>query len=121
MAKALIADDNQDFRILMKELLSDEMDVVEVVSDGEELLRALQKHEVDVVVTDYMMPRLNGIQAMSEARSYGYKIPFILVSTASLPGVELQRIGASAFVDKNTLTRDLVKAVRQVLTCIGTA
>ena len=79
--KVLLADDNADMREYVRRLLSNEYEVIEV-ANGEEALRAARFHKPDLVLTDVMMPRLDGFGLLAALRADRrlQKIPVVMLS-----------------------------------------
>src|SRR5581483_10778134 len=80
-ARVLLADDNADMREYVCRLLKDRFDV-EAVANGEEALRAAQEHVPSLVLTDVMMPLLDGfglLRALRQNPRTGM-VPVILLS-----------------------------------------
>jgi len=86
----------------------------ERVETAERMREALNRQEWDIIVCDYILPRLNGLQALEILKESGLDIPFIVVS--GLIGEEVavaaMRAGAHDYVMKDKLAR-LVPAVRR--------
>ncbi|MCW5625562.1 MAG: response regulator, partial [Burkholderiales bacterium] len=66
--RVLLADDNADLREYARRLLADEYEV-EAVTDGEAALQAARAHRPDIIVSDVMMPRLDGFGLIREVRA----------------------------------------------------
>ena len=67
-ALVLVADDNGDMRDYLRRLLSERYQV-EVVTDGEEALKAARRRRPDLILSDVMMPRLDGFGLLRAVRS----------------------------------------------------
>ncbi len=78
--RILVVDDSEEIRSLMAWLLAGEGYVVVEACDGEEALRRIQAEPFDVVVTDFQMPGLNGLEVMAHAREQDDRRPVIIVS-----------------------------------------
>ena len=78
--RILIIDDADHIRSLMSMALSDAGYNVYSASDGVEGLEAMTKRRYDVVLVDYEMPRLNGMQFLATSRSLWPHTPIILMS-----------------------------------------
>ena len=67
MIRLFIADDHNMFREMLKDSLSHEPDIVikGEANNGEEALRKLFESDYDVVILDIAMPRLNGLEVLS--------------------------------------------------------
>ncbi len=77
----LVADDNSDMRAYIRELLSDEWDVV-CVEDGEQAWKMLLTRPFDIVVSDVMMPVLDGVSLAERMKSSNAlrHVPIILLT-----------------------------------------
>ena len=115
--RILLADDHPRVADEMRRLLEPEFDVVAVVGDGHALLREAEATSPDVIVSDVVMPGLDGIAATAAliARRPGSRV--VLVTVHEDPELVEQgyNAGALAYVLKLDAARDLVPAVRAVL------
>jgi CheY-like chemotaxis protein len=107
----LLADDNEPIRELMAAALRRHFSVHRPVADGKQLVQAALERDPDVIVTDVWMPRLGGIEALHVLRRLGRKTPFVMVSADANIGPDCLAAGASAFVCKVDIERELVPAV----------
>lgn len=80
--RILVADDNPDMREFIKRLLDDAGYDVLLASDGEEAWQICMNNLPDLILSDVMMPRLNGFELIKKIRSadYTYSLPIILIS-----------------------------------------
>jgi CheY-like chemotaxis protein len=78
--QVLVVDDSEEIRSLMVFLLTSEGFVVSEARDGDDALKRLKAESFDVVVTDYQMPGLNGLELMTRAREQDDRRPVIIVS-----------------------------------------
>jgi signal transduction histidine kinase/DNA-binding response OmpR family regulator len=97
-SRILLADDNSDMREYVRKLLSSSCDVQDV-SDGEAALGAIRECPPDLVLTDVMMPKLDGFGLLKELRSdeRTATIPVIMLSARA--GEESRVEGLSAGAD----------------------
>ena len=109
--RVLVADDHEQCRWTMANLLCTECDVVASVADGRKLVDAAMSLLPDVIVSDISMPLLTGTEAMEELHQKGYEIPFVLVTTANSGAEDYIKRGAMAFVNKIDMGHDLMIAV----------
>ena len=113
----LLADDNEKLRRSLAGVLEQAGYPVVQAATGEEVLAHLNSStEFDLLITDVMMPDMNGLQVLTEIRRTDPDLPVIMMSGASNGG--LLRF-ASAF-GINTLEKpfkgfSLVKTVESVL------
>lgn len=117
--KILIVEDEPKVARMIQTLLESEGYSCLTASDGAAGLQAFEFHQPDLVILDWNMPEMNGIDVCSRIRqSRGQKDPFIMMLTAK--GEETDRIvglstGADDYVVKPFSPSELVVRVRAVL------
>lgn len=96
MAKILVVEDTDTQRELLAELLSAEGYVTTTASDGAEGLRRATEELPDVIVTDLLMPRMDGEQMARSIRglSGGSGIPIIAVTALELDRGRMRKLEA---------------------------
>lgn len=111
----LIADDNADMREFMKRLLEDAGYSVSLAVDGEDAWEMCQKSLPDLVLSDVMMPRLNGFEFLKKIRSaeYTYSLPIILISARAgeVDKAEGLMSGADDYLSKPFHSGELIARV----------
>ena len=117
--RVLVADDNADMREHLARLLRAEGWAVETVGDGREALRAVQADPPDLLLTDVMMPGLDGFELVRAVRGDARTatLPVVVLSAragegASAEGLDL---GADDYVVKPFVSADLVARLRTTL------
>ncbi|CCD90227.1 putative sensor histidine kinase with multiple PAS/PAC and a response regulator receiver domain [Bradyrhizobium sp. ORS 285] len=112
--RILLADDNADMRDYVRRLLATHYDV-EAVGDGEAALAAIARAKPDLVLSDVMMPRLDGIQLLARVRADAQvsTIPVILLSARAgeESRVEGMQAGADDYLIKPFSARELLARV----------
>jgi signal transduction histidine kinase len=120
-ARVLLADDNADMRDYLRRLLSNRWQV-EAVPNGEAALRAALENPPDVIVTDVMMPVLDGFGLLRALRrdERTRDIPVIMLSARSgeESRVEGLEAGANDYLVKPFSTRELVARVQGQLSVV---
>lgn len=113
----MVVDDHDRTRTLLRTVLGNEGHVVLVAADGDEALRQLREHDVDLVLLDVVMPKQNGLTVLSALRSQGVTTPVIVVSGVDDIAVRVQALdlGAVDFVTKPFHNAELVARVRRHL------
>jgi CheY-like chemotaxis protein len=117
-ARILIVDDEPSIRRFAVRVLSEEGFLVEEASDGAEALERLRAGAavVDVVVSDVVMPRLNGVELVHELAASHPQIPVILMSgyaAAQLDGMGI--VAPCGVLAKPFPAERLVEEVRRCL------
>ena len=87
--RLLVVDDEEDIRESLKALFETCLDDVEVrvAAGGAIALDILSKESIDLIITDYKMPGMNGLEFLSRAAKQGPTIPRILVT--AFPDLEI--------------------------------
>ena len=103
-ARLLIADDHKLLADACKNLLEPEFQVLQVVTDGRELVKAAAQLKPDIIVLDIGMPRLNGLDAGEQIKqkSPAIKLVFLTMNAAAEVAAEAFRRGASGYVLKQS-------------------
>jgi PAS domain S-box-containing protein len=117
-ARILVVDDNADMREYIERLLGAHWEV-NAVEDGEMALRALATSRYDLVLTDVMMPRMDGFALLRAIRSEASlrQVPVLMLSARAgeesrIEGLEA---GADDYLVKPFSARELVAQVRAQL------
>lgn len=66
--RVLLADDHRVVAEGLKQLLTEDFEVLEIVENGRALVREAERLRPDVIVADISMPRLNGIDALVQLK-----------------------------------------------------
>lgn len=115
MPHILLIDDDTELTSLLSEVLSFEGFTVSEANDGEAGLAALSE-EVDLILLDVMMPKLNGMETLKRLRE-DWDTP-VLMLTAK--GEEIDRViglelGADDYLPKPFSDRELLARIRAIL------
>jgi DNA-binding NarL/FixJ family response regulator len=115
--RVLLADDHRDFLRAIQSFLEPRFEVVECVENGEALFEAAMRLQPDLIVTDIIMPKLNGIEAANRLRESGCPSKIIFVTLDDDPAVVRAALEAGAFgyVLKTSLPADLLFAIGEAL------
>ena len=100
----LLADDEIMLRDLLAELLeSNGYAVIRVISGTEALKVLTEEIKVDLIILDYNMPEMNGLDCVTEIRKFNKEVPIILSSgSLGLNGhdINMKKAGINSFVNK---------------------
>ena len=80
MFKILIAEDDSELRQLFSHVLIKNGYSVTGVCNGKEALDALDKGYYDLIISDIMMPEMDGYEFVSSLRTAGYSIPVMMIT-----------------------------------------
>ncbi len=112
----LVAEDNpDDLDLTLRALAKSGLDLkIETVSTREQFVDKLERHPVDLVLSDYRMPGWTGIDALTEIVKSGQDIPLILLTGTLGDGkaVECIKLGITDYVLKHQLARLPMAIVR---------
>ncbi|MEK7990196.1 MAG: DUF3365 domain-containing protein [Thiotrichaceae bacterium] len=115
--KIIISDDKWENRSIVTHLLTDLGFEVFEASDGQECLDLLHKVEPDLIITDLVMPIVDGFETLRRIKKSGAKIP-VIASSASIFEFDKQRSfesGFDAFLEKPIRMDDLLEELRRFL------
>jgi DNA-binding NtrC family response regulator len=113
--QTLIVDDDPAVRTVLRKLLTRRGDDVVEAEDGKQAIDQLGDRAVDLVITDLLMPRANGLEVLRYVRARKPQIPVIvLTAEGSIRDcVEAMRAGAFNFLTKPFHNDDLEEIIRQ--------
>ncbi len=117
-ARVLLADDNADMREYIRRLLGSHW-TVEAVSNGREAMDAVARTRPDIVITDVMMPVLDGFGLLDALRAdeRSRTIPVLMLSARAgeEARVEALEAGASDYLVKPFAARELIARIDSLL------
>lgn len=113
----LIADDDPSFRETLQIVLEGEGYGTVIASSGEEVVSIATQHEVHILLLDFHMPRLTGLEAFRIVRKIRGPLPCILMSAALDPPTleEARREAIFEVLKKPFSTKQLASVVREAL------
>jgi CheY-like chemotaxis protein len=116
-ARILLVDDNRDGLLIRRSLLEEQGYSVEVAPGGEEGFELYQASGFDVLVTDYRMPRMNGVDLIRRIRGIAADARIVLLSGFVEPlGLTEANTGADAVIAKSANEpTHLLRAIKRLL------
>ncbi len=81
--KVLIADDDQTIRALLTDMLVDLGHSVVAAANGAEAVELAGNEHPDVVILDFLMPKLSGLDALLTMRQRGHTMPALMLTAIS--------------------------------------
>jgi DNA-binding NtrC family response regulator len=115
--RILIVEDDDLMRELMTKILAGEHYHILQASSGEEALKLLQEQTIDLVLTDLRLTGMNGLQLLTEVRSFDQEIVVIVMTAyASVEtAVEAMRKGAYDYLTKPFINDEIRVMLRRAL------
>lgn len=115
MYRLLVAEDEDVLRLLIIDSLEDESFIIDEACDGTEALELILQNDYDLLIIDFMMPVMTGIELMRNVRSHKDKCSTkILMLSAKSMKHDIEKImqaGADVFMSKPFSPTELVKQV----------
>lgn len=116
--KVLIADDNPTIRLILRKILKTRGYTIAEARDGAEAVKTLQTDHFDALLTDWMMPNVDGVELIAWVRIHITPAPFIMMITALAIEQAQERAlsaGADAYVTKPFNTGDVLRQMDEGL------
>ena len=117
--RLLVAEDQSMLRDALCQLLLLQEDVDEVLQagDGQEAIRLLESHPVDIAILDIEMPIKTGLEVLEWAKSQHPQLKVVIVTTFKRPGYfeRALKAGVDAYVLKERRITDLMATLHTVL------
>ncbi|WP_433940451.1 response regulator transcription factor [Paenibacillus lautus] len=82
MFRILIVEDDAELRQLFVRVLVKNAYTTVEAADGEQALEVLNRETVDLIISDIMMPGVDGYQLVASLREAGYSIPILMITAA---------------------------------------
>lgn len=97
MNKILVIEDNENLARIYQSILSKNYFDVFITSDGQQALDLLEKIHVDLIITDVMMPNMDGFEFASLIRDAGFEVPILMIT--ALDSLEDKKRGFKLGID----------------------
>jgi CheY-like chemotaxis protein len=119
MARILIVEDEKLINIMFREALENAGYEIDTAFDGREGIDKQRKNPFDLIITDIMMPRTDGIQLINEIRERHPDVKILVVTAISLAGPHYRKMkrGLQGIpILQKPITKDkLISKVRDML------
>lgn len=118
IAKVLVVDDEKSIRISLREFLKDADYSVDVAENADEAMGILKSGDIDVLVTDIIMPRLTGVDLLKSIKKTSPFVQVILMTGEPTIETSSEAVRSGAFdyltkpIDKLQLLKTVAGAVR---------
>ena len=112
----LLVEDHQEMREYIKSILT-QYNTLEA-SNGIEALISLEKNKVDYIITDYMMPQMDGLQFIKELNNKGNRLPVLMLTarTDFETKINTLRLGIDDYITKPFDEEELLLRINHGLT-----
>ncbi|HEY9576728.1 MAG TPA: response regulator [Pseudobacillus sp.] len=115
MMNILIADDEEVLRMLIVDTLEEEGHVLTEAVDGKDAIEWFQKGAFDLLLVDYMMPRMTGIEVIRKVRETSdVKIVMLTAKTQQKDLEEAKEAGADFFLAKPFSPFKLIELIEEL-------
>lgn len=118
MPSVLVVDDSAVDRVLVRGLIArDDTIIVTAVANGREAIREMEQETPDLVVTDLVMPEIDGLRVVEEVKRRWPAVPVVLMTSRGNEEIasEALKRGAAGYVSKSRLETDLRHTVHNLL------
>jgi len=116
--RILVVDDEPAFRENLVDLLKKDSIEIDAVSNGLEAYTLLKKGRYDLLITDYIMPKMTGLDLIRVCKEEGNRIPTVFLTGRD--HAELRRhaweYGLFDYVEKSTNSGEIVETVESFIT-----
>jgi len=117
--KILIADDHSMFAESLAFNLNHngKFDILKIVNNGKELLDACKFNEVDIILIDYNMPEMNGLDTTIELLKQHPNMKILVITMHSNSSIikPLIKAGVRGIVLKNSSTSEVITAIEHIM------
>lgn len=114
MPKILLVEDNQEQSAFIEELLKGERYLVDIVDDGQKALLQLKCAEYDLIILDWQLPKLSGVEICRQYRADGGTAPVIML-TGKMTDADKETgldAGSDDYLTKPFSMRELLARIR---------
>ncbi len=112
LGKVLVADDDDEFRSVVADILELEGWQVLTAKNGEEAVAKVEHEAPDVMLLDQRMPRMTGAEVVEELRRRKVWVPIVLITAAGSAERIAANLNLSHFLQKPCALDELRKMVR---------
>ncbi|MEW6377120.1 MAG: response regulator [Thermodesulfobacteriota bacterium] len=100
MKRILVVEDHKEIRNLLSKFFLLNGYEVDSVEDGDMAIRYVKENRYDLIVTDYMMPNMNGIDLLKRIKMDNPQLSILVISGSGVGEPFFREAGADAFLTK---------------------
>jgi DNA-binding NtrC family response regulator len=111
----LVIDDEAAVRESMKNMLERKGYRVFTAEDGVEGLQQVRDHAIDIIYSDILMPRMDGLKFLENVRQYNLRAEIIMITGSSTVGrcVEAIEKNACDYLTKPVTVKDILESIKK--------
>jgi len=114
MKNILVVEDEVSIAALLAEVLEEEGYAVILAENGRMALRVLDEHRITLIITDMMMPVMNGMELCQQLVQRGQHPPIIILSATS-HRIAAHEVGAAVVLGKPFIITQLLATVHRMI------
>lgn len=115
MKRILIVDDQKEIRDLLSIFFLFNGYDVESVEDGEAAMRLVKEKQYDLVVADFLMPKMDGLNLTKKLKLYNPSLSILIMSGSGVGEAFFREAGADAFLTKPLDLSSMKVLVEEIL------
>lgn len=114
--KILIVDDEKEYRMILKKIIEKHGYSVDVACSGEEAIKKIKNEKFNLILSDLIMDKMNGIELLSKVKESDNDIEVILVTGygSIQNAVEAMKKGAFSYFIKGDPPEELINEIKKV-------
>jgi len=120
MKSILLVDDDQDFRESLRDLLEIKKYKVHEAKNGAQGLQVFNRETIDIVISDLLMPEIDGLELLMGLKGTNSDVPVIVISGGNRTKFDnsleiAQELGANIVLNKPVSADILIDSIEQLL------
>lgn len=117
MQRILVVDDDKDICLVLSKFLSKNNYAIDVANTGEDGLRSLRANDYDLILCDYKLPDLTGVELLQKIKVLNLTVAVIIITGYSdvKTAVETFRYGANDYITKPLYPDELLVTIRETI------
>lgn len=100
MKRILVVEDHKEIRNLLSKFFLLNGYEVDSVEDSDMAIRQVKEKRYDLIVSDYMMPKMDGIELIKRLKGYDPSLSILIISGSGVGEPFFREVGADAFLTK---------------------
>ncbi len=117
MKTILVVDDEPNYRLILSELIRDEGYEVFTAASGEEAMTIVRETDLDLVITDMLMPGIDGMELLTEIKIFNAALPVIMITAFGEveKAVAAMQAGAFNYLTKPFNNDELLVSIKKAI------